>query len=118
MKVLIIDDNEELAQFMVMSLSEVSVEATTAKNSAEALVKVADEKFDGIIVDATLEQEDGISVAQKLLEHKNGRNVPVLVMSAFSTPLARRMAKSVGCDDLLVKPFGIAQLVERVRNLR
>src|SRR5436853_5237880 len=118
MKVLIVDDNEELLQFLIISLTEVAVEAVGAKSEAEALEQVAKEKFDGIIVDATLGDSDGIGCAQRIREAKNGRNVPILIMSEFSTPLARRMAKAVGCDDLLVKPFGAGAFVERVKTLK
>jgi DNA-binding response OmpR family regulator len=118
MRVLVVDDNEELLQFMVQSLSEVVVEAVGAKNGAEAMELVQAEKFDGIVIDATLGDSDGISLAQQIREHKNGRNVPLLIMSSFATPLARRMAKSVGCDDILVKPCGMGQFIERVKTLR
>lgn len=118
MKVLIVDDNEELLQFLMLSLNEVGVESVGAKNEDEALEQVAKEKFDGIIIDATLGDSDGIQCAQSIRAAKNGRGVPLLIMSAFSTPLARRMAKSVGCDDLLVKPFGAGQFIERAKTLK
>ena len=118
MKVLIVDDNEELLQFFLLSLNESGVESVGAKSEEEALEQVAKEKFDGIIIDATLGDSDGIGCAQHIREVKNGRGVPLLIMSSFSTPLARRMAKSVGCDDLLVKPFGVGQLIERVKTLK
>jgi DNA-binding response OmpR family regulator len=118
MKVLVVDNNEELLQFLILSLEEVAIEAVGAKNAQEALKHVNDDKFDGIIVDASLDDDDGITLAHQIREQKNGKNVPLLIMSDFSTPLARRMAKSVGCEDMLVKPFGPGQFVERVRTLR
>lgn len=118
MKVLVVDNNEELLQFLIQTLQEVAIEAVGAHNSQETLDLVKDEKFDGIIIDASLNDDDGITLAHQVREHKNGKTVPLLIMSAFSTPLARRMAKSVGCDDILVKPFGAGQFTERVRTLR
>lgn len=118
MRVLVVDDNEELLQLLALSLNEVGVDAVPVKNAHDALLRVQEEKFDGVVVDATLGQTDGIALAQQIREQKNGKNVPLLIMSSFSTPLARRMAKSVGCDEILVKPFGVGQFVERVRTLR
>ena len=118
MKVLVVDNNEELLQFLLLSLEEAAVEAVGAKNSQETLDRVKEEKFDGIIIDASLDPDDGITLAHQIREHKNGKNVPLLIMSEFSTPLARRMAKSVGCEEMLIKPFGVGQFVERVRTLR
>src|ERR1051325_1430485 len=117
MRVLIVDDNEELLQFLVLSLVEVTVDAVGAKSAQEALEKVTAERFDAILIDATLGEGDGIACAQKIREIKNGRNVPLIIMSAFSTPLARRMAAGVGCTGRRVRPFGASQFVERVRML-
>lgn len=118
MKFLVVDNNEELLQFLILTLEEVAIEAVGAKNSQETLNFVKAEKFDGIIIDANLDANDGITLAHQVREEKNGKSVPLLIMSAFSTPLARRMAKSVGCDEMLVKPFGAGQFIERVRTLR
>jgi DNA-binding response OmpR family regulator len=118
MKVLVVDNNEELLQFLISSLEEVAIQAAGAKNVHETLDRIKEEKFDCIIIDASLDGDDGISLAHQIREHKNGKTVPFLIMSAFSTPLARRMAKSVGCEEMLVKPFGVGQFVERVRTLR
>jgi two-component system response regulator VicR len=118
MKVLVVDNNEELLQFLILSLEEATVEAVGAKGTNEALEYVKEEKFDGIIIDASLGGDDGITLAHQIREQKNGKNVPLIIMSSFSTPLARRMAKSVGCDEILVKPFGVGQFTERVRTLR
>ncbi len=118
MKVLVVDNNEELRQFLIQTLQEVAIEAVGATNAQETMNLVKEEKFDGIIIDASLEDDDGITLASQVREQKNGKNVPLLIMSDFSTPLARRMAKSVGCDEMLVKPFGAGQFIERVRTLR
>ena len=118
MKVLIVDDNEELLQFFLLCLNEAGVDAAGANNAEEALEQVGTAKFDGIVIDATLGDNDGIDCAQRIQATKNGRTVPLLIMSSFSTPLARRMAKSVGSDELLIKPFGAVQLIERVKNLK
>ena len=117
MRVLIVDDNEELLQFLVLSLGEATIDAVGAKSTQEALEKVEAEKFDAIVIDATLGNSDGIGCAQEIRQAKNGRNVPIIITSSFSTPLARRMAASVGCNEILVKPFGANQFTERVRML-
>lgn len=118
MKVLVVDNNEELLECLLQTLNEVAIEAVGAKNSQETLDFVKEEKFDGIIIDASLEADDGITLAHQIREQKNGKSVPLLIMSGFSTPLARRMAKSVGCEEMLVKPFGAGQFIERVRTMR
>jgi len=118
MRVLIVDDNEELRGFLALSLTEAGIDAVAAENSEDALGKVDAEKFDALLIDSVMDDADGIELAQKIRATRNGRSVPILMMSSISTALARRMAKSAGCNEFLVKPFGQQQLIEQVRTLK
>jgi DNA-binding response OmpR family regulator len=117
MRVLIIDDNEELREFLALSLTEAAIEAVVANDPEDALRKIENEKFDVLIIDSVMEGGDGIELTQQIRATRAGKNVPILLMSSMSTALARRMAKSVGCNEFLVKPFGTLQFVEQVRTL-
>lgn len=117
MRVLIVDDNEELREFLALSLTEAAVEAITAENPEDALLKIENDKFDVLIIDSVMTGNDGIALTQQIRATKAGKTVPILLMSSLSTALARRMATSVGCNEFLVKPFGPMQFLEQVRNL-
>ena len=117
MNILLVDDNEELREFLALCLSESGEEATTAATSSEALRKAEVGRFDVIVIDSVLGNEDGLELVEKIRASKNGKNTPILLMSSISTALARRMATAVGCNEFLVKPFGQTQLVEQVRTL-
>ena len=117
MRVLLIDDNEELRQFLALCLTEVAIEVVEASGAANALQRAQAEKFDAFIVDSVMADGDGLSLVGELRGLKNGRGVPVLLLSSISTSLARRMAQSAGCDEFLVKPFGQMQFVEQVKGL-
>ena len=88
-----------------------------ASDTQDALKLLEEKKFDVLIVDSVLKNTDGITLAGKIREHRNGRNTPILLMSPIDTSLARRMAKDVGCNEFLPKPFGPAQLIEQVKKL-
>jgi DNA-binding response OmpR family regulator len=118
MRVLLVDDNEELRDFLALSLTEAAVEVVVAQDPADALKKVEGERFDGIIIDFVMDNADGIALAGQMRGLKTARNVPILLMSAISTALARRMAKDAGCTEFLVKPFGQMQFVDQVKSLR
>ncbi len=118
MRVLIVDDNEELRGFLALSLTEAGIDAVMAENSEDALQKIEAEKFEAMLIDSVMDDADGIDLAQKIRATRNGRNMPILLMSTISTALARRMAKSAGCNEFLVKPFGQQQLIEQVRSLK
>lgn len=117
MRVLLVDDNEELREFLALCLMEASVEVVEAPNASTALQRVGAEKFDAFVVDSVLADGDGLSLVGELRNLRNGRGVPVLLMSSISTSLARRMAQSAGCNEFLVKPFGQMQFLEQVKAL-
>ena len=117
MKVLLVDDNEELREFLVQCLTESSIEVEAVADGPRALARADTEKFDAYIIDSLLGEADGLTLVTQLRASKNGQKTPILVMSNLGTSLARRMAKDVGCDEFLVKPFGPAQLIEQVRTL-
>lgn len=117
MKVLLVDDNEELREFLVQCLTESSIEATAVSDGARALALAENQKFDVYAIDSLLGEADGLSLVAQLRASKAGQKVPILVMSNLGTSLARRMAKDVGCDEFLTKPFGPGQFIETLRTL-
>ncbi len=117
MNILLVDDNEELREFLALCLSEAGLEATKASSMSEALQHAETGRFDVFVVDSVLGREDGLELVGQLRASKNGKTTPVLLMSSISTALARRMATAAGCNDFLVKPFGQTQFVEQVRAL-
>ncbi len=117
MKVLLVDDNEELREFLVQCLSESSVEVVAVADGQRALASAESGKFDAYVIDSLLGETDGLSLVTQLRASKAGQKMPVLIMSNLGTSLARRMAKEIGCDEFLVKPFGPGQFIEQVRAL-
>ena len=117
MRVLLVDDNEELREFITLNLVESQIEVVEADTADDAFAKFESGKFDVLIIDSVLEKSDGIALTQRIRATRNGRNVPILLMSTLSTSLMRRMAKDAGCNEFLAKPFGTTQLLEHVRAL-
>ena len=118
MKVLLVEDNEEVSGLLRLSLQEASIDTTTVVGGEAALREVKENQFDALMIDSVLEGEDSIELVQKIRAHKSSKNVPILMMSSISTSLARRMATSAGCDAFLEKPFGILQLIEQLKTLQ
>ena len=117
MRVLIVDDNEELRDFLALCLTEAEIDAVAARDPADALQKIASSEFNVLVIDSIMENGDGIELVQQIRASKSGRKVPILMMSTISTALARRMATSAGCNEFLVKPFSQTQFIEQVRTL-
>ena len=117
MRVLIVDDNEELRDFLALCLTEAAVDADAVGTPQEAMTALDTGQYDAVAVDSVLGAEDGMALVQQMRGSKSGKKIPILVMSTISTALARRMAQSAGCNEFLVKPFGQMQFIEQVKNL-
>lgn len=117
MRVLILDDNQELCHFLVVNLEENAIDAYGANASATALEHLKKEKFDVLVVDLQLKEEDGFGFIQKVRENRAGKNVPVILLSEHDTSLARRLAVDYGCNAFLSKPFTTTQLLDQLRRL-
>lgn len=117
MRVLIVDDNEELRDFLALCLTEAAVDAVVAHDPDDALQKVQNDDFNVVVIDSVMDNGDGIELVQQIRSSSHGKKVPIIMMSTISTALARRMATSAGCNEFLVKPFGQMQFIEQVKNL-
>lgn len=117
MRVLLVDDNEELREFLTLSMSESQLDVVAVANGQQALAEVQSNKFDVVIIDSVMPGEDGIELTTKIRATKAGQKIPILMMSALSTALVRRMAKNAGANEFLTKPFSQTQLLEQVRAL-
>ena len=72
---------------------------------------------DLIIMDIMLPDEDGMEVLQKLRASLNSRRIPIMLVSAKTTELDRVKGLDMGADDYMTKPFGIMELISRVKAL-
>jgi DNA-binding response OmpR family regulator len=117
MQILLLDDNEELCNFLVINLQESGIDAKGANNSADALQLLRTEKFDALIVDLQLAGEDGFDFIQKVRENRSGKSIPVMLLSEYDTTLARRVAADYACNAFLSKPFTTTHLLDSLRGL-
>jgi DNA-binding response OmpR family regulator len=111
--VLIVEDDDVIAQGMARHLSAAGFEATWVGNGELALARLRYEKPDVVVLDLMLPGIDG----WKLIEtaRAEGIGTPIVVVSARGTEHDRVHALEIGADDYLVKPFSMKELVARVR---
>lgn len=116
MKILIVDDEEELRQRLRQALSHEQYMVDTAKNGEEALDKIVDDdSFDLIILDIMMPGQDGLSVLKEL--RRSSINTPVLMLTALSDLDNRVRGLDQGADDYLTKPFSLSELLARIRAM-
>ena len=111
-RILIVDDEPSILATMAPLLRGRGYEVSTATTGHAALDAVARETPQLVILDLTLPDLDGIEVARRLRE---GRSVPILVLSARGAEQDKVAALDAGADDYVTKPFGAEELLARVR---
>lgn len=115
MRLLIVEDDEALSQFLRKSLAASHYEADVAADGERARELVEQEEYDLVILDLNLPKADGLEV----LRHIRARNtaLPVVALTARREVEDRVKALDLGADDYLAKPFAFAELSARVRAL-
>jgi two-component system, OmpR family, response regulator len=115
MRVLVIEDNRETAQFVQRGLREANHVAEIAEDGEIGLALARAGGYDVLIVDRMLPHLDGLSLIQIL--RSEGDRTPVLILSAMSHVDDRVKGLRAGGDDYLTKPFALAELIARVEVL-
>lgn len=115
MRLLLVEDEIEIQNFVKQSLASAGYEVDTAEDGETAASLAARYVYDGMIVDLGLPDKDGIDLILQL--RKSGVSSPVLILSARRSVDDRVKGLELGGDDYLTKPFAIAELLARMRNL-
>ncbi len=116
MKVLLVEDNERVAKFVVKGLSEAGHTVDHADNARDGMFMTVGERYDTIIMDRMLPGEiDGLAIIEAL--RRTGNQTPVLILSALSDVDERIKGLRAGGDDYLTKPFAFGELLARLDAL-
>ncbi len=115
MKILIVEDQARLGQFLEKSLTECSYTVTWVRSCRAAMDAIAETDFAAILLDLGLPDGDGLDLLHKW--RKAGFNEPVLILSARDSVENRIKGLDFGADDYLPKPFSFEELRARVRSL-
>jgi len=114
-KILIVEDEEQIASFLRRGLSYEGYEVETAADGTSALAKARDARPDLVVLDLMLPGMDGLEVCRRLrLAHSS---LPILILTARDSVSDRVQGLDAGSDDYMVKPFALAELLARVRAL-
>jgi len=114
-KVLVIDDELGVRELISEALSLAEITAVQAADGLEALSHLRRERFDLLILDINMPKLDGLALLEKL--RAEGMSVPVLMLSARADKADINQGLRIGADDYLTKPFGIEELVLRVKAI-
>lgn len=111
-RILIVEDETEIRHFVGLALEREGFEAYQADTLQRGLIEAATRRPDMVVLDLGLPDGDGVDLIRQL---RGWSNVPVLVLSARTDETDKVQALDAGADDYLIKPFGVGELLARVR---
>ena len=115
MKMLLIEDDESHAQFIMSGLKQAGHTVDHAKDGMDGLFLGTEEKYDVMIIDRMVPKLDGLAIIQALRSSNN--KTPVLILSSLSKVEERIKGLKAGGDDYLTKPFEFGELMARIEAL-
>ncbi len=115
MRLLIVEDDREAADYLKKALREAGHMAEIANDGEAGLAMALDDGFDVLVVDRMLPKRDGLSVVSEL--RSRGKVTPVLILSALGQVDDRVTGLRAGGDDYLAKPYAFSELLARVEVL-
>ena len=115
MRVLIVEDDDVLADGLMRYLGQAGYTAELVADGAQADAVLASEDYDLVVLDIALPRIDGLEILRRL--RSRNRQVPVLLLTARDTVEDRVRGLNLGADDYLVKPFALLELEARLRAI-
>ena len=115
MKILLIEDDESHAQFIMSGLKQAGHTVDHARDGMDGLFLATEEKYDVMIVDRMVPKLDGLAIIQALRSSNN--KTPVLILSSLAKVEERIKGLKAGGDDYLTKPFEFGELMARIEAL-
>ncbi len=111
---LVVDDEPPIRRLLRTSLGAEGFEVIEADNAEKALTAIAARKPEIVILDLGLPDQDGLDVIRSI--RRSGSKLPIVVLSSRGDERGKVEALELGADDYVTKPFGIAELVARIRT--
>ncbi|MBI5353129.1 MAG: response regulator transcription factor [Chloroflexi bacterium] len=110
--VLIVDDEKSLRDFVRRNLEARHYKALTASNGLEAMAIFNNEKVDLVILDLMMPHLDGLETTRRIRETSK---TPIIILTALGEEADKVQAFDMGADDYLTKPFGVGELMGRIK---
>ncbi len=115
--VYITEDDASIRQLVTYALKTAEIETVGFETGKDLFAAVANKRPDLFILDIMLPDTDGVSILKKLRADPNTASLPILMLTAKSAEYDKVQAFDLGADDYVTKPFGVMELISRVKAL-
>lgn len=115
-KILVVDDEPEIVDFIRVILEDAQYEVISASNGQEAIAMIEDEKPNLILSDVMMPRLDGYQLARIVKYNEDFNDIPVILVTARDQERDKEIGHEVGADDYLVKPIDDELLLKLVKK--
>jgi Response regulators consisting of a CheY-like receiver domain and a winged-helix DNA-binding domain len=115
--ILAVDDEEHILELIEYNLENAGYQVVKADTGEAALEALEKREIDMVLLDWMLPGMDGLEVLKRIRAHAKYRRVPVILLTAKSDEISKVVGLEIGADDYLAKPFGVHELVARIKAL-
>ena len=116
-RILVIEDEPQMAELLKMRLEANNYEVIVAYNGIDGWRKLRTEKPDLILLDVMLPGMDGFQICKLIKHHTQYRNIPVIMLTARTDKEDIKTGKEAGADAYIAKPFDANILLQKIREL-
>ena len=116
-RILVVDDDIEIVQFLTISLEREGHEVIAGKNGKEAITLSQKYHPDLILMDIVMPEMDGLEACELIKRRETSKFIPVIFLTGKGSPDDKVKGLDLGADDYLTKPFKINELAARVRSM-
>ena len=113
----IVEDDTNIREIESFALKNSGYQIQDFGNAKEFYRAVKEKKPDLVLLDIMLPDEDGMEILQKLRKNPETKRLPIIMVTAKATELDRVKGLDLGADDYIIKPFGVMELISRVKAL-
>lgn len=114
-KIVVVEDDTVLAETVADNLTQEGYKVTTVEDGETAYQRIKDKLPDLIILDVMLPKLDGLSLCRMIRNNPNTAHIPIIMLTARSGEVDKIVGLESGADDYVVKPFGLGELLARIR---
>ena len=110
-----VEDDTSIREMVLYALKTAEFQVMGFENAASFYKRMKEQQPDLILLDIMLPDEDGVSILKKLKSRPDTENIPVIMMTAKSSEYDKVLGLDSGADDYITKPFGVMELISRVK---
>ena len=115
-RILIVEDQADNRQIIRDMLGTTDYEITEAENGEQALVAIAKERPDLILMDIQLPIMDGYEATRRIKDDPTTKSIPIIAVTSYALSGDEQKARAAGCDDFVLKPYSPRQLLTKIRQ--